>query len=414
MKKVCCQPRHRGNIPLALRQMRSLVPWPKTPLSQRQKPVWEIQSTAVQILLERYLHQIALWVLASPVYTDTPHTSFFSCTVHVFHDVQSHILAQAEPKLKRLRARVTPSSCHPWWAVDCFSLLLCSSLCPFLCVSPSPCSSLPTSTCTLSWTSSSMWTTPRQTYPASPPTEESCSLAEFTPHTGYEPKLLDDFHYTETSAMIFHDESGDIDTEPSYSCDAELDDETIGKAISSPLCIQERGESADRRQAYHSHEESLLPAQSFFAHPRTARPVRELSSCKLKSSREMENERIRILLERQKKQILPGVRELQKHELQADSDERSIQELNGIIESQRREIDHTLAGDEQLRRDQLLQEQLSEQNRDLREAHLKSLNEMEELKRFQGSRWIFEKKIDRKSRHYEWTHGQNSGITEWS
>ena len=54
--------------------------------------------------------------------------------------------------------------------------------------------------------------------------------------------------------------------------------------------------------------------------------------------------------------------------------------------SQRREIDHPLACDEQLRRDQLLHhDQLSEQNRDLREAHVKSLNEMEELKRFQGS-----------------------------
>ena len=53
----------------------------------------------------------------------------------------------------------------------------------------------------------------------------------------------------------------------------------------------------------------------------------------------------------------------------------------GIIVSQRREID------QQLRRDQLLlQEQLSEQNRDLREAHLKSLHEMEELKRFQELR----------------------------
>ena len=80
------------------------------------------------------------------------------------------------------------------------------------------------------------------------------------------------------------------------------------------------------------------------------RPVHELSSCqKRKASREMENERIRILLERQKEQILAEVRtEIQKHEIQADSD-RSIQELNGIIdESQRREIDHTLAGDEQL------------------------------------------------------------------
>ena len=90
-----------------------------------------------------------------------------------------------------------------------------------------------------------------------------------------------------------------------------------------------------------------------------------------------------------KEQIFAEVRtEIHKHEFQADSDRRSIQELSGVIESQRREIDHTIAGDEQLRRDQqLLHEQLSEQNRDLREAHMKSLNEMEELKRFQGSRF---------------------------
>ena len=102
----------------------------------------------------------------------------------------------------------------------------------------------------------------------------------------------------------------------------------------------------------------------------------------------MENERIRILLERQKEQILAEVRTvIQKHEFQANSDRRSIQELNGIIESQPREIDHTTAGDEQLRRDQLLlHEQSSEQNRDLREAHVESLHDMEELKRVQQSR----------------------------
>ena len=72
-----------------------------------------------------------------------------------------------------------------------------------------------------------------------------------------------------------------------------------------------------------------------------------------------------------------------KHEFRADSDWRSIQELSG---SQRREFDPAFAGDEQLRRDQQLRhEPLSEQNRDLREAHEKSLNEMEELNRFQGS-----------------------------
>ena len=122
-------------------------------------------------------------------------------------------------------------------------------------------------------------------------------------------------------------------------------------------------------------------------HARTGRPVHELSSLgsrsREKPSRDSENERIRILLERQKEQILADCRaEIHEHEFQADPDRRGIQELSGIIESQRRQIDHALAGDEQLRRDQLLlHEQLSEQNRDLREAHLKSLNEMEELKR---------------------------------
>ena len=44
------------------------------------------------------------------------------------------------------------------------------------------------------------------------------------------------------------------------------------------------------------------------------------------------------------------------------------------------------AGDEQLRRDQqLLHDQLLEQNRKLREAHMRSLNEIKELKRFQLS-----------------------------
>ena len=144
--------------------------------------------------------------------------------------------------------------------------------------------------------------------------------------------------------MIFQEESGDKETDPSYLCDEELDDETIGKALSSPLFSQERGESADRRQAYHSYEESLLPAQSFFTHTRTVRPVHEPSSSREKPNRKMENETIRIFLERQKNQ---------KHEFQADSDRRSIQELNGIIESQRRKINHGLARDEQLRRDQM-------------------------------------------------------------
>ena len=76
-----------------------------------------------------------------------------------------------------------------------------------------------------------MWTTPRQTLPAPPPIEESCPLAEFTPHTGYEPKLLDDFDYSETTEMIFQEQSGDKDAVPSYLCDAELDDDHRESAL---------------------------------------------------------------------------------------------------------------------------------------------------------------------------------------
>ena len=90
------------------------------------------------------------------------------------------------------------------------------------------------------------------------------------------------------------------------------------------LVLSSSSLSANLIQAHHSHEESLLPAQSFFAHTSTGRPVYEPSSDlsqKRKSGRDLENERIRILLERQKEQILAEVRtEIQKHELQAESD----------------------------------------------------------------------------------------------
>ena len=76
-------------------------------------------------------------------------------------------------------------------------------------------------------------------------------MARHNPLTGYDTTLHDNFDYSETSAASFQDESGDRDTEPSYSCDAELDDEIIGKALSSPLFIHEREEPANLRQAYH-------------------------------------------------------------------------------------------------------------------------------------------------------------------
>ena len=58
-------------------------------------------------------------------------------------------------------------------------------------------------------------------------------MATYNPLTSYEPKQLDNFDYSETSATVFQDEFVDTDTEPSYSCDEELDDELIGKALFS-------------------------------------------------------------------------------------------------------------------------------------------------------------------------------------
>ena len=226
----------------------------------------------------------------------------------------------------------------------------------------------------------------------SSPNEELGTLSDNNLLTGYEPNVLDNYQISETTEIFIQESSSD--SRPSNLHDWEISDYTIGRALSSPLFTQEREDPAGRRQAYHSHEESLLSSQSLsVGHVITGRPVNVLSS--LSSSvrenpcRDSENEQIRILLKRQKEQILADKRaEIQKHEFQADCDRRNIQKLNGVIESQRSEINRALQGDEQFRRDQqLLHVQLLEQNRELRDAHEKSLNEMEELKRFQGSRF---------------------------
>ena len=221
-------------------------------------------------------------------------------------------------------------------------------------------------------------------------------MAEYTPPTGYEPNVLDDFRCSQTTEMIFQEESGDKDTEPAYLCDVELDDETIGKSYLHHCSFRSEENQRTEDKLITLMKKVCCQFSPFSRTQERGDPVHELSSCRQKPSREMENETIRILLERQKEQILAEVRtETQKHEFQADSDKRSFQELNGIIES-------SLACDEQLRRDQLLlHESLSEQHRDLREAHMKSLNEMEELSRFQ------ELRIDESSRR-SWIENQDT------
>ena len=219
----------------------------------------------------------------------------------------------------------------------------------------------------------------------------SGTLADNNPLTSYEPNILDDFHCSETNEVVFQEDSCEKDTEPSYLRDAELDDETIGKALSSPHHCSFRSETNQRT------EDKLITLMkkvccqlSPFSHTQErGDPCTNLLRVNENPVAKWKTKESGFSLKDKKEQILSDVRtEIQKHEFQADSDGRTIQEQNGIIESQRREVEHTLAGDEQLRRDQLLlHEQLSEPNRDLREAHMKSLLEMEELKRVQGSRF---------------------------
>ena len=138
--------------------------------------------------------------------------------------------------------------------------------------------------------------------------EELGTLAENNPLTGYEPNSIDNYQISETTKIFIQESSSD--SRPSNLHDLEIDDYTIGRALSSPLFTQEREDPASRRQAYHSPEESLLSSESMsFGHVRTGRPVSDefgslISNVRENSRRDSEHEQIRILLERQKEQTL--------------------------------------------------------------------------------------------------------------
>ena len=55
-------------------------------------------------------------------------------------------------------------------------------------------------------------------------------MAKITSSTGYEPNVIDNFDCSETETAIFQNESVDVDTEPSYSFDAELDGRVYQKS----------------------------------------------------------------------------------------------------------------------------------------------------------------------------------------
>ena len=170
-----------------------------------------------------------------------------------------------------------------------------------------------------------------------------------------------------TTTEIFIQESSS-DSRPSNWHDLENDDYTIGRALSSPLFTQEREDPASRDELITLLTKVCRPVSRLSVGHRTGRPVVDQFDSQILNVREnprrsSENEQIRILLERQREQILADCQaEFQKHEFQADYDRRSIQKLNEVIESQRGEIYRALQGDEQHRRhQQFIHEQLLEQ-----------------------------------------------------
>ena len=198
---------------------------------------------------------------------------------------------------------------------------------------------------------------------------------KYNSSTGYEPND----HFITEASVEFNQESV---TEQRFPEDFDYDDTTIGQTLFN----------ACRRRADHSEGEGLSSclSSSPMSHDRTWRLVvcRDASHAQGHEIQRQntENEQIRTLLDRQREQILADCQaEIQKHEFQADYDRRSFQKLTETIESQKEEL-HLAQAEKRRRQDhQLLHEQLLKQNWDLLEAHEKSFNEMEELKRSQGS-----------------------------
>ena len=142
---------------------------------------------------------------------------------------------------------------------------------------------------------------------------------------------------------------------------------------------------AHRVHVYHSQREGLSVGQSSSSvSERKGRSVGERGP--IGQELNVANAQIRTLSDRQKEQILAECQaEVTKNEFQADYDRRSVRKLGEFIESQQEEL-HCAQSEELQRRDQqVLHERLLQQNSELREAHQKSLNEMEELKKFQSS-----------------------------
>ena len=164
--------------------------------------------------------------------------------------------------------------------------------------------------------------------------------------------------------------------------DFDYDDITIGQTLLN----------ACRRRDDHSEEEGLSSclSSSSMSHDRRGNSLFAVTQV----TRKVTKYRYKILktnrsglswTDKGSKSSLTVKRRLENTNSRSDYDRRSIQKLNETIESQQEELHRAQAQERRRQNHQLLHEQLLKRNWDLREACQKSLNEMEELQRFQGS-----------------------------
>ena len=145
--------------------------------------------------------------------------------------------------------------------------------------------------------------------------------------TGYEPKNYD---LMETYVESFTESL----TQPQFSEQRLLEDVDY-----DDTALEEMLHNAHRVHVCDSQREGLSVGQSSSSvSERTVRPIEERTGRLVRPSGQelnVGNAQIRILLDRQKEQILAECQaEIQKHEFQANYDRRSVQKLSEIIESQ--------------------------------------------------------------------------------
>ena len=204
--------------------------------------------------------------------------------------------------------------------------------------------------------------------------ESMDSTDEFSLSTGYEPKAHDFYETSVEPYMKLQD------SPPLFSDKVSSADPTL-MTLHSKACSTKYIE----RKPITLYEKTCLSVCRRRHCPIEQGDLLEIDRCDSVST-ETQKHRSELCSTIKKEQILAECQaRISQHEFQAAYDRRSLQKLGEINESQQEELHCARAEEVQRRDQQLLHGQLLQQNLELREAHQRSLTEMEELRKFQSS-----------------------------